>query len=228
MAHRPHTQVVIPAEAEKFKLELEIITHPPLTLGVTEVRIMTKADRLRRGRQLSSNSQSHVATKALCLSIPAVREGPAGLNPTVSRKSIMRGYGEPHAHDFGWGVSREEQVRHLIHAAAELADDGLCHVGRAAPVTPHALFNGVPGYPIAPEKCLGYTLAIITSKPEAPLFCAYWTTYNVRRFFTTHRAPRMMSRHTPSSEREKPHPDMLHSVMRELKFAPAMRHRHDR
>jgi phosphoglycolate phosphatase len=63
---------------------------------------------------------------------------------------------------------------------------------------------------------LGHTLGIVTSKPEAPLL----------HVLEEHRVTDLFSaiRHGDDEkrrgEREKPHPDQLHSLIRELKFHP--------
>jgi phosphoglycolate phosphatase len=131
--------------------------------------------------------------------------------PEPDVQKIWLGYGDPLAHDFGWGVDRTEQVRHL-RAASEFYDrQSMSGDPRYIP----ALYAGVPESFIA-LKDLGHTLAIITSKPEAPLLHVL-DAHKLRRFFATHRTSDDIRRR---SEREKPHPDMLHSVMKELKFSP--------
>jgi phosphoglycolate phosphatase len=131
--------------------------------------------------------------------------------PDPDLEEIRHGYGDPYAHDFGWGVSREEQVRHM-RASWALVDE--CSLSGKPEHTP-ALFAGVPETLLL-LKNTGHTLAIITSKPEAPLLHLL-DMHNVRHFFATHRAVDDVHRR---KEREKPQPDMLQSVMRELKFTP--------
>lgn len=125
--------------------------------------------------------------------------------------TIKRGYGNPHDHDFGWGVSREEQVRHL-HATFKITDD--YSMSGEAHHTPH-LFDGVKEA-LTHLKDLRYELAIVTSKSAAPLrhLLEY---HGVEKLFS---AQRTYDDIHLRKEREKPEPDMLHSVMRELKFVP--------
>ncbi len=131
--------------------------------------------------------------------------------PAPNLKAIRHGYGEPLAHDFGWGVSREDQLKHMI-AAAELNDSySLTGEARHTP----DLYAGVLES-LAHLKSHGHTLAIITSKPEAPLLHLL-DKHKIRQFFSAHRAIDDVQRR---KEREKPQPDMLYSVMRELRFAP--------
>ena len=125
--------------------------------------------------------------------------------------TIRHGYGDPTAHDFGWGVSPEEQVRHML-ASCELNDK---YSMSGDPRYTPDLFNGVPES-LTHLKGAGHTLAIITSKPEEPLLHLL-DYHNIRHLFSTHRSYDDVQRR---NEREKPQPDMLHSVMRELKFEP--------
>ncbi len=131
--------------------------------------------------------------------------------PEPCLKTIRHGYGDPHAHDFGWGVSREEQFHHMIQTM--ILTDKYSMSGEAHH-TPE-LYEGVPES-LTRLKDIGHTLAIITSKPEAPLLHLL-DIHKVRHFFSAHRAHDDIARR---KEREKPQPDMLHSVMRELKFTP--------
>lgn len=132
--------------------------------------------------------------------------------PIPDFEKIRHGYGDPYNHDFGWGVSREEQVRHMI-ASWELFDE-LSQSGR--PEHTPQLFDGVPES-LAHLKKNGYTLSIITSKPEKPLLHLL-EMHNIGHFFTAHRTSDDIKRR---NQREKPHPDMLHNMMEELEFGPA-------
>ena len=131
--------------------------------------------------------------------------------PEPCLKTIRHGYGDPHAHDFRWGVSREEQVKHLF--AAYIINDDITM--RGDPNYTPDLFDGVPES-LAKLKDDGHTLAVITSKAEAPLLHLL-DMHNIKKFFSTHRAYDDIQRRR---EREKPAPDMLHSVMLELGFIP--------
>ncbi len=131
--------------------------------------------------------------------------------PRPCMRTIRLGYSDSDAHDFGWGVDKEEQRRHLIETfvlADKYAMSGEAHW------TPE-LFSGVEDM-MTHLKDLGYTLAIITSKPEAPLLHLL-EYHNIYTLFSAHRTWDDIARR---QEREKPEPDMLLSVMRDLNFAP--------
>ncbi len=129
--------------------------------------------------------------------------------PIPCFETIKAGYGHSHAHDFGWGVDRDEQWRHMnetfqIHTKYEMSGD---------PQHTPSLFDGVEEA-LVHLKDLGHTLALITSKSEAPLLHLL-EYHNLGRLFSARRAIDDVARR---GEKEKPEPDMLHSVMRELKF----------
>jgi phosphoglycolate phosphatase len=125
--------------------------------------------------------------------------------------AIMRGYGDPHAHDFGWGVSRAEQVRHLN---ASYAFSDKYSMSGHPDYTPK-LYEGVYES-LVHMKDLGHKLAIITSKSEAPLLHLL-EHHKISKLFSARRVYDDIQRR---QEREKPQPDMLHSVMCELAFVP--------
>ena len=126
-------------------------------------------------------------------------------------EKIRHGYGDPYNHDFGWGVSKDDQFRHMV-ASWELVDK-LSLSGKPE-YTPD-LYPGVMDT-LPQLKKDGHTLAIITSKPEAPLLHLL-KMHNVGHFFSSHRTSDDIKRR---GQREKPHPDMLHGMMEELKFGP--------
>ncbi len=132
----------------------------------------------------------------------------AGL-PIPCIATIKRGYGEPEKYDFKWGVSREEQRYHLFETFKIV--DGISMSGKAEH-TPD-LFHGVEEALIH-LKDIGHTLAIVTSKPEAPLLHLL-AHHDIGRMFSTHRTWDDIARR---GKREKPAPDMLLSVMDELGF----------
>ncbi len=134
----------------------------------------------------------------------------AGL-PLPCLETIKIGYSDAHAHDFKWGVSREEQVKHLINTFT--MTDAWSMSGEADK-TPQ-LFAGVKEG-LVHLKDTGHTLAIVTSKSEAPLRHLL-EHHGVTKYFSAHRTWDDISRR---NEREKPQPDMLLSVMRDLKFGP--------
>jgi len=131
--------------------------------------------------------------------------------PHPDIEAVKHGYGAPHEHDFGWGVSKDEQARHLC-AAFDLMDEFV--VSGEAHLMPQ-LFHGVEdGF--ARLKDAGHTLAIITSKEEDP-FHHMMEYHNLYTLFSAHRTSGDIEKR---GEKEKPAPDMLISVMHELNFAP--------
>lgn len=131
--------------------------------------------------------------------------------PRPCLETIKKGYGHPHDHDFGWGVDRDEQFRHLqgcwdLGKKYEMSND---------PVHTPYPFEGVEEV-LVHLKDTGHTLAVVTSKPEDP-FLHLMDYHNMGHYFSARRVIDDVERR---GEKEKPAPDMLQSVMRELKFAP--------
>jgi len=121
--------------------------------------------------------------------------------------TIALGYGDPNSHDFGWGVSKPEQLEHL-HSIWKIADkESLVHIPE--------LFKGTEDTLIH-LKDTGHTLAIVTAKPEAPLM-EMLEHHGLYTLFSAHRTGCDRKKR---NEKEKPAPDMLNSVMRELNFVP--------
>lgn len=131
--------------------------------------------------------------------------------PQPCIRTIKEGYGAPREHDFKWGVSREEQLRHL-YATFQITDDW--SVSGEADKTP-GLFHGVEET-LTHFKDLGHTLAIVTSKPEKPLLHLL-EYHGIEKLFSAQRNWDDIARR---GEREKPCPDKVQSIMRDLKFAP--------
>ncbi|MCK4944981.1 MAG: HAD family hydrolase [Alphaproteobacteria bacterium] len=131
--------------------------------------------------------------------------------PSPCFTTIARYYGSPLEHDFGWGVSREEQEKHLF-ASFDMTNDLFMS---GDPQYIPQLFTGAEET-FARLKDAGHTLAIVTSKPEKPLL-HLMELYKLDRFFSTQRNYDDITR---LCLRGKPAPDMLQSVMKELKFAP--------
>lgn len=132
----------------------------------------------------------------------------AGL-PHPCLETIKIGYADAHAHDFKWGVSREEQEKHLVNTFI-MTDEW--SVSGDLDKTPR-LFDGVKEG-LTHLKDTGHTLAIVTSKGEAPLVHLL-EHHGVTNMFSAYRTWDDIKRR---GEKEKPHPDMLLSVMRDLKF----------
>lgn len=130
--------------------------------------------------------------------------------PHPCLETIKRGYGDPHNHDFKWGVSRDEQVKHL-YGTYYLADSW--SMSGDEDKTPR-FFEGVEeGLTFLKDR--GHTLAIVTSKAEAPLL--HLLEYHAMgRFFTAFRTSDDVKKR---GEAEKPKPDQLLSVMRECGFS---------
>ena len=131
--------------------------------------------------------------------------------PTPCFHTIRTGYGAPHDHDFKWGVDRVEQVKHLF-AVYKLADE---YARSGRPEHTPVLYNGVKEG-LVHLKDLGHTLAIVTSKPEAPLLHML-DDYKIGNLFSGIRHGNDEKRR---GEKEKPHPDQLSSLIRELNFTP--------
>jgi phosphoglycolate phosphatase len=131
--------------------------------------------------------------------------------PEPFYEAIRHGYSDPHSHDFKWGVSREEQVEHLI-TVFNLMDEWSMS---GDPARTPLLFESVEDV-LVELKDNGHTLAIVTSKPEAPLLHLL-EYHNVKNLFSAHRTWDDIKRR---GEKEKPEPDMLLSVMKQLNFKP--------
>jgi phosphoglycolate phosphatase len=131
--------------------------------------------------------------------------------PAPAMEAIRWGYSDPNSHDFKWGVSKQEQFDHLI-AIFNLMDEFSMSGDHAR--TP-GLFAGVEES-LLRLKDMGHALAIVTSKPEAPLLHLL-EHHKVKGLFSAHRTWDDIARR---GEKEKPEPDMLLSVMKELDFAP--------
>lgn len=125
--------------------------------------------------------------------------------------ALKVGYGEAGTYDFKWGVSLEEQQFHLYETFRITDDWAMSGEDHKTP----RLFDGVVET-LAALKNAGHTLAIVTSKAEKPLMHLL-EYHGITGFFSAARSWDDISRR---GEKEKPHPDMLQSVMRELNFTP--------
>lgn len=127
--------------------------------------------------------------------------------PMPCLDSIRHGYAFPHEVDFKWGLELHEQKPHL-HNVYRRIDE---HVAGVIP----PMYDGALEFLQALKK-RGYTLGIVTSKPSEPMaavlkhydlepvFCGVRTSCDVRL----------------RKEREKPAPDQLLSLAKELSFTP--------
>ncbi len=131
--------------------------------------------------------------------------------PEPSYEAIRHGYADSDGHDFKWGVSKEEQLKHLIAAFNRMDEWSVSGDPSRTP----ALFAGVEEALIQ-LRDMGHTLAIVTSKSEAPLLHLL-EYHKVGNLFAARRTWDDIVRR---GEKEKPEPDMLLSVMKELDFAP--------
>lgn len=131
--------------------------------------------------------------------------------PEPFYEAIRHGYSDPRSHDFRWGVSREEQFEHLVTVFNRMDEWSMSGVAERTP----GLFSGVEES-LLRLKDEGRTLAIVTSKPEAPLLHLL-EYHRLGGIFSAHRTWDDIARR---GEKEKPEPDMLLSVMKELDFAP--------
>jgi phosphoglycolate phosphatase len=126
-------------------------------------------------------------------------------------QSIHRGYGDPAAYDFKWGVSREDQVVHM-RATFDMFD--AWSVSGETDKTP-GLFEGVKET-LTELKDHGNTLAIVTAKKEDPLLHLLQY-HGMEKMFAAQRNWTDIKRR---GYRGKPHPDKVLSVMKELNFHP--------
>lgn len=131
--------------------------------------------------------------------------------PMPCLDTIRTGYGEPHAHDFKWGVDRDSQVRHL-YGTFKLADQWSMS-GDPAFMPP--LFENVENL-LAGLHLRGHEIAIVTSKGSAPLE-AMLKHYDLHKYFC---AIRTSCDVRGRGEAEKPAPDQLLSIMRDRKATP--------
>jgi phosphoglycolate phosphatase len=131
--------------------------------------------------------------------------------PPPNMEAIRWGYSDPVKHDFKWGVTPEKQLEHLITVFNLMDDWSMSGEHHKTP----GLFEGVEDS-LKHLKDMGHTLAIVTSKPEAPLLHLL-EYHKLGGIFSAHRTWDDIARR---GEKEKPEPDMLLSVMRDLKFEP--------
>lgn len=122
-------------------------------------------------------------------------------------ETIRVGYGTPEDYDFKWGCPREEQKARLMESYSYAADllRGQC------PSVTSPLFEGVKET-LEAFKDAGYQLAIATSKYEEALLQVL-KHHRLEHFFSGYRAHEDIHRRR---EREKPFPDQLLSLVKEL------------
>lgn len=131
--------------------------------------------------------------------------------PIPCMDTIRMGYGDPHNHDFKWGVDKQAQFDHLmgtfkLATAWETSGDP-AHI-------PH-LFDGVETI-LSTLKNMGHMLAVVTSRPSNA-FLHTTGHHGIDHYFS---AVRTGCDVRGRGEKEKPEPDQLLSVMRELGYNP--------
>lgn len=127
--------------------------------------------------------------------------------PEPCLKTMQKGYSHSKDYDFGWGVDKEEQFFHLKKIFKIFDEKTSLEIPK--------LYTGVEDTLIN-LKDEGYTLAIVTAKPEKNLI-EIMEHHNVYTLFSLHRCWEDVKR---KAEKMKPEPDMLNSVMKELNFVP--------
>lgn len=131
--------------------------------------------------------------------------------PEPDYEAVRHGYADSNAFDFRWGVSKEDQLRHLVNSFIRMDEWSMSGEHHKTP----SLFTGVEEALIE-LKDNGHTLAIVTSKGEAPLLHLL-EHHKIGNLFSAHRTWDDITRR---GEKEKPEPDMLLSVMKQLDYAP--------
>lgn len=124
---------------------------------------------------------------------------------------MRTGYGYPDEHDFWEGLSREQQKEHLFKLYRIVDDPRHELMDGNFPV----LFQGVLET-LDDLKSKGYTLAIVTARPNDPLQVIL-NQFELHRFFCGYRTHDDVEKR---GEKCKPHPDQLLSVIKELNFTP--------
>lgn len=131
--------------------------------------------------------------------------------PDLCLQTLMTGYGYPDDHDFWPGLPREMQKEHLFRLYRIVDDPRHELMDGNFPV----LFDGVLDT-LENLKAKGYTLAVVTARPNEPLQ-VIMQQYNLNRFFCGMRTHDDVENR---GEKCKPHPDQLLSVIKELNFTP--------
>jgi len=128
--------------------------------------------------------------------------------PMPSMDLMKKGYANPDDYDFGWNVNKYEQRKHLENIFDIVEKESMNYIPE--------LFEGVEDT-LVHLKDTGHTLGIVTSKTQAPLI-EMLEYHNIYTLFSGHRTWCDIKNR---GEKEKPSPDMLNSLMKELNFISA-------
>jgi phosphoglycolate phosphatase len=128
--------------------------------------------------------------------------------PPPDMAAIMRGYAEPHNHDFGWGVDRAEQSLHFDRCAY-LFDNPAMY-----PAYSPGLFPQVRETLAMLE--LHFDLVVATARPMTAIDHIFKVN-DIGGYF---RSVRSHDDVAARGLKEKPEPDMLLDLMRELGVGP--------
>ncbi|GEM_PF-773250 len=131
--------------------------------------------------------------------------------PALCTKTLLEGYGYPEEHQFWEGLPQDQQLEHL-YTLYRLVDDPRHELMEGLFPT---LYDGVLDT-LDDLKSRGYTLAIVTARPNDPLQVIL-NHHDMHRFFCGYRTHDDVKNR---GEKCKPHPDQLLSVIRELNFTP--------
>jgi phosphoglycolate phosphatase len=128
--------------------------------------------------------------------------------PPPDMTVVLRGYAAPDKHDFGWGVSREDQILHFKKAAFMFDN----------PVSYKAYTPGL--FPNVHETLSGlssdYVLAVATARPMT----AVTHIFDVNKIGSYFSAVRSHDDFRNRGLKEKPEPDMLLDIIREVGVNP--------
>jgi phosphoglycolate phosphatase len=128
--------------------------------------------------------------------------------PPPDMAAVMRGYADPQNHDFGWSVNRDEQVLHF-NRSAFLFDNPAMY-----PAYSPGLFPQVHETLAMLEP--HFDLAVATARPMTAIDHIFKAN-DMGRYF---RSVRSHDDVEARGLKEKPEPDMLLDLMRELGAAP--------
>ena len=131
--------------------------------------------------------------------------------PKLCLETLKTGYGYPEQHDFWEGLPREAQLENLYKLYRIVDDPRHELMGGEFPVLYDGVIETLDGL-----KEEGYTLAIVTARPNDPLQVIL-EQHDLNKYFCGLRTDDDVKNR---GERGKPHPDQLLSVIDELGFIP--------